>query len=248
MDLRVADLLAARGLLGTFYIPVKGHHGSRLTGLAEMLEVDSRGFEVGAHGVSHPHLTQCDKQQLTLEVDTCKKRLEDDLGKSISMFAYPGGQHNRQVIATLKQAGYVGARTTALLGRGLRFDPFRMPTSAHVFPHTRFDYLRNLAGAADLNRAWVYATEFRHAINWVGLAKSLFDSVLRDGGLWHLWGRSWEIEELRLWAGLREVLDYVAKRPEVSYLSNGAAVRVGANKVAGTAHSPSPSLLESRHQ
>jgi peptidoglycan/xylan/chitin deacetylase (PgdA/CDA1 family) len=207
---------------------------------AEMLELDSRGFEVGAHGVSHSHLTQCDKQQLILEVETCKKRLEDDLGKSISMFAYPRGEHNRQVIATLKQAGYAGARTTAMLGRGLTFDPFRMPTSAHVFPHTRFDYLRDLAGAGDLSRAWVYARQFRYAPNWVGLAKSLFDSVLRDGGLWHLWGRSWEIEELRLWAGLKEVLDYVANRPEVSYLSNGGVVRARANKIAGTARSPQP--------
>lgn len=36
MDLRVAELLAARGLLGTFYIPVKGHHGCSRTGFAEM--------------------------------------------------------------------------------------------------------------------------------------------------------------------------------------------------------------------
>lgn len=205
-----------------------------------MLELDSRGFEVGAHGVSHPHLTQCDEQQLILEVDSCKKRLEDGLGKRISMFAYPRGEHNRQVIATLKQAGYEGARTTAMLARGLTFDAFRMPISARVFPHTRFDYLRNLAGGAHVSRAWVYATHFRDAINWVGLAKSLFDSVLHDGGLWHLYGHSWEIEELRLWGDLREVLDYVANRPEVTYLSNGAAVRVRANKFAGTARSPQP--------
>ena len=223
-DLRVAEMLAARKLSGTFYIPAKRHQRACRMNLCQMLALSSQRFEIGAHSVTHANLSHCNDLQLMVEVESCKKRLEDDLGKEVSMFAYPGGRHNHRVIASLKQAGYSGARTTAMMGRHLSFDPFRMPTSLHVFPHTRFEYFRNLARAWDLRRAWVYATHLRCARDWVELAKLLFDSVLRDGGIWHLYGHSWEIEEMGLWNKLQDVLDYVAQRPDVDYVTNGGAL------------------------
>jgi hypothetical protein len=137
----------------------------------------------------------------------------------------------------------MGARTTAMLGCELEFDPFRMPTSVQVFPHSRFDYFRNLARVWDLGRTWAYATHLRCARNWVELAKILFDSVLRSGGMWHLYGHSWEIEEFQLWDSLREVLDYVAGRPGVSYVSNGDAVHMRTNELAGAARCPQATIL-----
>jgi peptidoglycan-N-acetylglucosamine deacetylase len=233
-DLRVAEMLTARRLAGTFYLPVKGHHRSCRMGAVEMLELDAQGFEIGAHGVSHPNLPRCDPHQLMVEVESSKKRLEDDLGKDVSMFAYPRGRHNGKVIASLKNAGYSGARTTAMLAQALTFDPFRMPTSSHVFPHSRLDYLRNLVRAFDARRAWVYAAQIRRVNNWVDLAKILFDWVLQNGGFWHLYGHSWEIEELRLWGGLNEILVYVSNRPGVSYVSNRAAVEMQTTRLART--------------
>ncbi len=242
LDLRVAELLAQRKLTGTFYIPVKGHHRFERMGSVEMLQLDSQGLEIGGHGVSHPNLTGCDEDQLTIEVETCKRRLEDDLGKRVCMFAYPRGRHNEKVIASLKRAGYVGARTTAMLALDLNFDPFRMPSSVHVFPHTRFDYLRNLARVWNVRRTWVYATHLRCANDWVEFAKVIFDSVLSNGGLWHLYGHSWEIEELGLWDGLKQVLDYVSNRPGVLYLGNGSVVNLRAEKWIGAECGTDPAL------
>jgi peptidoglycan/xylan/chitin deacetylase (PgdA/CDA1 family) len=245
-DLKVAEMLAARQVPGTFYIPVKGHvmgnHRASRMSLKELRELSSQGFEIGAHGVSHPNLPECSSNQLLVEVDGGKKRLEDDLGQRIAMFAYPRGRHSNKVIASLKQASFAGARTTAMLARELNFDPFRMPTSVHVFPHSRFEYFRNLARAWDLRRAWAYATHLRCADNWVDLAKILFDSVLKSGGLWHLYGHAWEIEELGLWNGLKEVLDYVSHRPGVLYLPNGAVVGLPPDKRIVAEYSPEPIL------
>jgi peptidoglycan/xylan/chitin deacetylase (PgdA/CDA1 family) len=245
-DLRVAEFLSERKLPGTFYIPVKGHvlgnHRACRMSLLDLQELASRGFEIGAHGVSHPNLPRCDEKQLIVEVESSKKLLEDDLGMRISMFAYPRGRHNSKVIASLKHAGYSGARTTAMLARDLRFDPFRMPTSVHVYPHSRFEYFRNLARVWDLRRTWAYATHFRCAENWVELGKILFDSVLRNGGLWHLYGHSWEIEECRLWDGLKEILDYVSNRPGVLYLDNGPLVNLLPHRSSVAEVCPSPTL------
>src|ERR1039457_913115 len=74
-DLRVAEVLAARKLPGTFYIPLKGHHKSNLMSVREILELQSQGFEIGSHGVSHSNLSQCDKKQLLVEVEGSKKQL-----------------------------------------------------------------------------------------------------------------------------------------------------------------------------
>ena len=236
--LGVAALLAERKLSGTFYVPVKGHDRPRRMGREEMRLLDRQGFEIGAHGVSHPNLAQCEPQRLASEVEVSKKRLEDDLGKEVVMFAYPRGRYNNHVIAAVKQAGFAGARTTAMLACELTFDPFRMPTSLHAFPHLRRDYMRNLARVLGWRRTWVYVTHLRCASNWTILAKFLFDSVLRDGGIWHIYGHSWEIEESNLWADLREVLDYISNRPGVLYLPNSAVVDLGKGKFDAASVTP----------
>jgi peptidoglycan-N-acetylglucosamine deacetylase len=221
LDLRIADLLAERELPGTFYVPVKGHTRSVRMRSSEMLQLARQGFEIGAHGISHPNLAECEPWRLAIEVEISKKKLEDALGKRVLMFAYPRGRYNSEVVSAVKEAGFIGARTTSMLSCDLAFDPFRMPTSVQAYPHSRLDYMRNLSRVVDWRRTWVYATHVRYASNWVALAKILFDSVLRDGGLWHIYGHSWEVEEYDLWDDLREVLAYVSNRSGVLYLGNG---------------------------
>jgi hypothetical protein len=64
-------------------------------------------------------------------------------------------------------------------------------------------------------------TTLRQFKDWVELGKQLFRQVLEQGGVWHLYGHSWEIEELGIWGDLREMLDYVSNRQGVSYVTNG---------------------------
>jgi hypothetical protein len=35
------------------------------------------------------------------------------------------------------------------------------------------------------------------------MGKILFDRVLKEGGVWHLFGHSWQIEEMGLWDDLK---------------------------------------------
>ena len=220
-DLRVAELLHTRKLAGTFYIPIAGHHSSSPMAHRDVRILWSQGFEIGAHGLSHLILSDCNQKEVTQEVVNCKMRLEELLGDRVRMFAYPRGRFSTMAIRSVKQAGYTGARTTQMLVQGFSFDPYRMPTTVHVYPHSRSEYVRNAARALDFGCVWRCLTRFRQIENWVELGKLLFDSVLRDGGIWHLYGHSWEIEEHNLWSGLEEILDYVCKREDVLYLTNG---------------------------
>lgn len=219
-DLRIAELLAAHNLRGTFYVPIKGHHASDRMSNSDLCSLVEMGFEIGAHGISHPNLTECNPAGLSYEVSYSKRCLEDELGHEVRMFAYPQGRYNRKVIMSLKQAGYWGARTTRMLARDLNFDPFQMPTSVQAYPHSTSAYLRNLSRAFSIGRATEYLARLKQSRTWVELAKGLFDAVLRDGGIWHLYGHSWEVDELGLWSSLEEVFAYVSMRPSVLYLTN----------------------------
>jgi peptidoglycan/xylan/chitin deacetylase (PgdA/CDA1 family) len=147
-------------------------------------------------------------------------RLEDALCAPVQMFCYPKGRFNRCVIRHVKQAGYKGARTTRMVRQGLDFDPFQMPTSLLAHPNIRMLYAKNLAKSWNIRGLFDYVTQFMSLDSWTAIGKILFDRVLREGGVWHLYGHSWEIEKNGLWDELKEILDYVSRREGVFYASN----------------------------
>jgi hypothetical protein len=113
-------------------------------------------------------------------------------------------------------------------------DPFEMPTTLQIFPHPWFTYLKNVARAHRLESLRTFLVQRGRLQSWLGLAKTLFDQILEEGGVWHLYGHSWEIDNLGLWEDLAEILDYVGGRQGVSYVSNYALVAsLGNGQVEG---------------
>jgi hypothetical protein len=89
------------------------------------------------------------------------------------------------------------------------------------------DYLENSLSSGDFRRTWSHLIWLPRARHWVELAMHLFDLVVNSGGVWHLFGHSWEINDFNLWEELPVVLDYVSNRPGVLYLPNSGVVRLG---------------------
>jgi len=218
-DLRLAEILRGRAIRGTFYVPIDPYRSPALSH-SELRALSSEGFEIGAHGYSHKHLWKLSSQELAEEITPCKPILEDILGTEVRMFCYPRGRYDANAIRTVKEAGYAGARTVRMLATRPGFDPFEMPTTVQVVPNPRFSYAKNVARAGKMEGLQVFLAQMTELGNWVELGKKLFDSVLQDGGIWHLWGHSWEIDELGLWNDLEEILDYVCKREGVTYIPN----------------------------
>jgi len=113
-----------------------------------------------------------------------------------------------------------------MLATGWQFKPFEIPTTLQIFPHPKLNYIKNLVRARRFESLQVYLANRTWLGNWLELAERLFDSVLQNGGIWHLWGHSWEIDELGLWEDLKKILDYVCNRQGVAYLSNGELLHV----------------------
>jgi hypothetical protein len=61
---------------------------------------------------------------------------------------------------------------------------------------------------------------FTYYRKWDEIAKEMFRRVKRQGGVFHLWGHSWQIEEHRDWERLEDVFKYISGYDDVIYVEN----------------------------
>ena len=221
-NLKVAELLAARKLRGTFYVTSGGLGKNSSLSTSELRSLSDAGFEIGAHSVSHPVLPELNRRDLACEVVKCKNVLEQALGTEVTSFAYPKGRYNAAVIAEVKKAGYHCARGVRLLSISSDFPPFEMPISIQAYPHRKTSYVKNLVRRREVGALLRSSRFIVGSKGWVALGKALFEKVLRDGGIWHLSGHSWQTEKIGGWGELEEMLDHVCGHAVqgVEYLTN----------------------------
>jgi len=91
----------------------------------ELRSVADRGFEVGSHTASHPHLPELGDSELDDELRRSKERLEGELRRPCRYLAYPYGEQSPRVRAAARAAGYQGA--FALPGRQSPIDAWGLP-------------------------------------------------------------------------------------------------------------------------
>lgn len=70
------------------------------------------GISFYAHSASHAPLVSLDADFLAEEVASPKRTIERETGRPVRYFAYPWGEFNEAVVASLKEAGYEAAFTT----------------------------------------------------------------------------------------------------------------------------------------
>jgi peptidoglycan/xylan/chitin deacetylase (PgdA/CDA1 family) len=68
-------------------------------------------IEFGGHTATHPILTQLSPTDVEREVLVSKEKIEDQLGHTIDLFAYPYGQYN-ELVESITAQGYKGAVST----------------------------------------------------------------------------------------------------------------------------------------
>src|SRR5260370_42245448 len=75
--------------------------------------------------------------------------------------------------------------------------------------------------------------------DWPALARSLLHESLRYGGVFHLWGHSWELQETEQWHRLDEALRFMSEfASQAPSLTNGQICQrasSGSAHVEGTA-------------
>jgi peptidoglycan/xylan/chitin deacetylase (PgdA/CDA1 family) len=97
---------------------------------AELRALADRGFEIGSHTVSHPHLPRLGEAEIDRELRESRVRCEDQLGRPCRYLAYPYGEHDERARALAERAGYDAAFTL----HGTREPPGRYSIRrAHVY-------------------------------------------------------------------------------------------------------------------
>jgi len=210
LDLRIAELLAKHGLRGTFYVPLE----NTLSTLSPVQIRDlSSAFEVGAHTLHHLVLTTLPSDRACAEIVQSKAQLEEITGKPCNVFCFPKGRYANAHVEMVAEAGFTGARTVELLSfnrphakRGIAI----MPTTVQACPHPTITYIRNAAKRFRFKALWSLLLH-NHGTDWAATALALLDHAKESGGVFHLWGHSWEIEEYQQWQALDRVLAAMAE-------------------------------------
>jgi peptidoglycan/xylan/chitin deacetylase (PgdA/CDA1 family) len=226
LDLRLADLLARYRIPATFYIPLG--NGERPVMEASQIREISGGFDVGAHTSHHVDLTALSEQAVRREVADSKNRLEDVTGRAVGCFCYPLGRFNGKTACTVREAGFIGARTTRVLTRRVRA-PYRFGTTLHAKDWWVGPYLLQSAAERDLRLTAFMVAGNLFFKGWDRVAVETLRFVSKNGGVWHLWGHSWEIEENRDWERLESVLEAASSLfAPASRMDNAELLEVGA--------------------
>jgi peptidoglycan/xylan/chitin deacetylase (PgdA/CDA1 family) len=75
----------------------------------QLRELTSRGIEIGSHTATHPHLTQLSDTEIRNELTDSRRLIEDHLGRSCNLLAYPYGEYDSRTCAAAPAAGYQAA-------------------------------------------------------------------------------------------------------------------------------------------
>lgn len=76
---------------------------------AAVRSIRSRGFGIGSHTVSHPHLTRLSGAELMTELVQSRNRIEEVLNEPCRFLAYPYGESDVLVRRAAEEAGYQAA-------------------------------------------------------------------------------------------------------------------------------------------
>ncbi|MFI5369990.1 MAG: polysaccharide deacetylase family protein [Candidatus Eisenbacteria bacterium] len=104
---REARLAAVRETLG-----IRDAASCALARWEELPAWTAAGGEIGAHTLTHPHLTTLDPAEQRREIAGSVTLIERRLGVRVAGFAYPGGDHDATTVAVTRESGPGYAVTT----------------------------------------------------------------------------------------------------------------------------------------
>lgn len=215
LDLKLAELLLRHGLRGTFFVPRRNREGLPVMGAPALRELHGQGFEIGSHTLDHVRLRPLRPAAARRQVRDGHDHVEQVLGRACNGFCYPGGSVPRAPETLFEGLSIGYARTVENLRFDLAWSRWHMPTGWQVYPHGRGTLLKNTVRKPTAWPAKLAAIHrlpaARPAPGGLPGLPGLLAGTPASARVLHLWGHSWEIERLNLWAALDRLLGEVAQ-------------------------------------
>ncbi len=111
-DLSNARYLKEKGINGIFFVSTANIDTPGFLSRAQILEMRDMGMVIGSHSHEHRALNLMPINEAQGQLVTSKMLLEDMLGETVEHLAFPGGGHNREVVAAAHGAGFNYLYTT----------------------------------------------------------------------------------------------------------------------------------------
>jgi peptidoglycan/xylan/chitin deacetylase (PgdA/CDA1 family) len=109
-----ATVFAVSGMVGRTneWDEVGGRPIHPLMSWDELCNLQSTGWEIAGHTMTHPHLNRLSASAALCEVENGKREIEARLGTRVESFCYPYGDYADNTPDVVRKAGYLGACTT----------------------------------------------------------------------------------------------------------------------------------------
>lgn len=123
-----ATLFALSGQAGTTndWMSQRGFPRRALLSSAQLRLLADEGMTIGSHSRTHAHLSEIPSEEARREIVDSRTELEEMLGREVSHFAYPYGQHDEAVRDMAINAGYRSACSTRSGFNRSGEDPFSL--------------------------------------------------------------------------------------------------------------------------
>lgn len=139
------------------------------------------GFEIGAHTMTHPTLTNLSREEMVEEINGSKKSLENLLGEEILSFAYPYGRLNRRVYELTQKAGFKFACGVDKGPINFGDDIFNIRRISLTYKTGIFSYLAKLSVAYEywhkINRR--YSKPSERSVDEINIPKVDYEKSIR---------------------------------------------------------------------
>jgi peptidoglycan/xylan/chitin deacetylase (PgdA/CDA1 family) len=150
-----AELLAARGLTGTFYVSSGFVGRAGYLGWDDLRALVGQGHEIGGHTTGHAHLAQLTMGDARREIESDRLALlERDLDPVT--FAYPYGESTPGVESIVRDVGYIAARGVGGIVESLPpQNPFRLRSPHSARAWTTSEHLTGLVLVGAHEAGWM---------------------------------------------------------------------------------------------
>ena len=220
LDVKLCSLLQKYEIKGTIYTPITNKEHEVMD--KDTIKEISKNFEIGGHTYNHLILTNLSEDEINDELVRSKKVLEEITETKIVSFCYPRGKYNKNIMKKVQNAGYIGGRTAEIFRTSFS-NPYEVHTTVQAVDRVLASKGKGVIASS--NRKMTQKLLFTGNLfnRWNVIAKKTLDYVLKNGGVWHLWGHSWEIDNNNDWLLLEDVLEYAqieGRRYNAKFVTN----------------------------
>jgi hypothetical protein len=227
LNMKVADLFDNYGFKATLFINWEARPENTPMTRDDILDLNLRGFEIGAHAVTHTKLTELTPEGAYWQISQSQEYLEELIKEDVVGFCYPKGSHNENIERAVERCGYSYARTvgegcTEIYGwdavercgasyartvgeesTEIWWDRFKIVPTVQIYNSTR----RRLV------RVKENILNFNNGFSWNGGWKeSAMKYIKTKNSIVHIWGHALEIEQQDLWYDLEGLLRWIRNK------------------------------------